>query len=93
MFILSVPLVGVSFIRGYTPTQSVPSSVWRINVDPPPESAVTFGTAGDGRWWDQVDLTKLILAGNTLQELSEEIRHLPALAVLDVCVCVCVCGV
>lgn len=64
--------------------QTVPSSVWRINVDPPAESSASFGAAGDEQWWDQVDLTKLILAGNVLQELSEEIQHLPALVVLDV---------
>ena len=78
-------------------TQSVPSSVWRLNLDPPPDSSTTFGTAGDDRWWDQVDLVKLILADNLIRELSEEIQHLPALTVLDVrgvwCgECVYVCG-
>jgi len=38
----------------------------------------------DDRWWEQVDLTKLILASNALDCLSEDIQLLPALVVLDV---------
>ena len=38
----------------------------------------------EDRWWEQVDLTKLILASNTLRDLSEDISNLPALTVLDV---------
>ena len=55
----------------------------------------------DEQWWDQVDLTKLILASNQLKELSEDIKYLVALTVLDVsfrlvwverlCACVRVC--
>ena len=59
--------------------------MWRINIDPPPDSVgISFGSAGDERWWEQADLTKLILAGNLLRELSEDIKLLSALAVLDV---------
>ena len=62
---------------------SVPASVWRINLDVPEESKnVAFDT--EDRWWEQVDLTKLILASNILTELSEDIRLLPTLTVLDV---------
>jgi hypothetical protein len=38
----------------------------------------------DDRWWEQTDLTKLILASNWLTELSEDIKELSALSVLDV---------
>ena len=38
----------------------------------------------DDRWWEQVDLTKLILASNALDCLSEDIHLLPALVALDV---------
>ena len=38
----------------------------------------------DDRWWEQVDLTKLILASNALDHLSEDIRLLPALVAFDV---------
>ncbi len=63
-------------------------------MDQPADSSVSFGAAGgrgEDNWWEQVDLIKLILAGNQLTELSEEIQHLPALNVLDVSVCVRVC--
>ena len=59
--------------------------MWRINIDPPADDViVSFGTGGDDRWWEQTDLTKLILAGNLLTSLSEDVRHLSALTVLDV---------
>ncbi|NXY90609.1 LRC40 protein, partial [Alcedo cyanopectus] len=62
----------------------VPQHVWRINLDPPEgaQQNLSFGSAD--RWWEQTDLTKLILASNKLQQLSEDLRLLPALTVLDV---------
>ncbi|XP_067893356.1 leucine-rich repeat-containing protein 40 isoform X2 [Heterodontus francisci] len=62
----------------------VPQSVWRINVDPPEESHLNVSFSASDRWWDQTNLTKLILASNKLQCLSEDIQLLPALTVLDV---------
>ena len=44
----------------------------------------------DDRWWEQVDLTKLILASNALDHLSEDIHLLPALVALDVCILIVV---
>ena len=60
--------------------------MWRINIDPPSDNdiAMSFGTAGEDRWWEQTDLTKLILAGNLLTSLSEDVQNLSALNVLDV---------
>ncbi|NXY38014.1 LRC40 protein, partial [Pomatorhinus ruficollis] len=43
---------------------------------------LSFGAAD--RWWEQTDLTKLILASNKLQSLSEDVQLLPALTMLDV---------
>uniref|UniRef100_A0A6I8QN14 Leucine-rich repeat-containing protein 40 n=2 Tax=Xenopus tropicalis TaxID=8364 RepID=A0A6I8QN14_XENTR len=63
---------------------SVPVSVWRINVDTPPEAHQNVDFGGSDRWWEQTDLTKLILASNKLQLLSEDISLLPALVVLDI---------
>ena len=65
---------------------TVPSSVWKLNVDPPQQqqSSLSFGADENDRWWEQTELVKLILAGNGLKELSEDIRLLPALTVLDV---------
>ncbi|XP_064624717.1 leucine-rich repeat-containing protein 40-like [Lineus longissimus] len=64
--------------------QEVPESVWRINTDLPEESKNVNLNNTDDRWWEQVDLTKLILASNQLVSLSEDIKLLPALTVIDV---------
>jgi hypothetical protein len=63
---------------------SVPDKVWRINIDVPEEGKTVSMDDADDRWWEQTDLTKLILASNWLTELSEDIVNLPALTVLDV---------
>ncbi|NWS99571.1 LRC40 protein, partial [Mionectes macconnelli] len=62
----------------------VPPHVWRINVDPPEEAQHNLSFGAADRWWEQTDLTKLILASNKLQSLSEDVQLLPALTVLDV---------
>lgn len=50
-----------------------------------PEEAKNTVFSGDSdRWWEQTDLTKLLLASNQLTQLSDDIRLLPALTVLDV---------
>lgn len=63
---------------------TVPDTVWRINLDTPEEGKTVSMDDPDDRWWEQTDLTKLILASNWLTELSEDISNLPALTVLDV---------
>ncbi|KFZ52559.1 Leucine-rich repeat-containing protein 40, partial [Podiceps cristatus] len=62
----------------------VPQHVWRINLDTPEEAHQNLSFGAADRWWEQTDLTKLILASNKLQRLSEDVRLLPALTVLDV---------
>jgi len=62
----------------------VPQHVWRINLDPPEEARQNLSFGAADRWWEQTDLTKLVLASNKLRGLSEDIGLLPALAVLDV---------
>ena len=37
----------------------------------------------DESWWENVDLTKLILASNQLTRISGEIKNLQSLTVLD----------
>ena len=72
--------------RGLT---KVPEKVWRVNLDVPPEARnVSLDSTEDDKWWEQIDLNKLILASNKLTEISPEIVQLPALAVLDVSICV-----
>nr|XP_033772798.1 leucine-rich repeat-containing protein 40 [Geotrypetes seraphini] len=67
--------------RGLT---EVPQNVWRINLDTPEESHQNLSFGAADRWWEQTDLTKLILASNKLHCLSDDINLLPALSVLDV---------
>ncbi|XP_053248062.1 leucine-rich repeat-containing protein 40 isoform X1 [Podarcis raffonei] len=67
--------------RGLT---EVPPHVWRINLDTPEEAKQNLSFSADERWWEQTDLTKLILSSNKLQCLSDDLRLLPALTVLDV---------
>lgn len=68
--------------RGLT---KVPEKVWRVNLDVPPEARnVSLDSTDDDKWWEIVDLTKLILASNKLSEISSEIAQFPALLVLDV---------
>lgn len=62
----------------------VPQHVWRINLDTPEEAHQNLSFGAADRWWEQTDLTKLILASNKLQCLSEDLKLLPALTVLDV---------
>ncbi|NWI04360.1 LRC40 protein, partial [Tichodroma muraria] len=62
----------------------VPEHVWRINLDTPEEAQQNLSFGAADRWWEQTDLTKLILASNKLQSLSEDVQLLPALSVLDV---------
>jgi len=58
--------------------------VWKINIDVPEESRNVSLENQDDRWWEQTDLTKLILASNAITDLTDSIQMLPALTVLDV---------
>lgn len=62
----------------------VPQCVWRINVDVPEEANQNLSFSSTERWWEQTDLTKLIISSNKLQSLSDDLRLLPALTVLDI---------
>ncbi|XP_076346439.1 leucine-rich repeat-containing protein 40-like isoform X4 [Tachypleus tridentatus] len=65
----------------------VPDVVWNINNITPEESkmlSVSLDDTDGERWWDQVDLTKLILASNKLSTIPSEISNLQALTVFDV---------
>ncbi|XP_077462671.1 leucine-rich repeat-containing protein 40-like [Stigmatopora argus] len=61
----------------------VPANVYRLNVDTPEEARGDASFSASDRWWEQTDLTKLLLSSNRLSGLSEDIRLLPALATLD----------
>ncbi|XP_075413405.1 leucine-rich repeat-containing protein 40 [Tenrec ecaudatus] len=62
----------------------VPQCVWRINVDIPEEANQNLSFGATERWWEQTDLTKLIISNNKLQSLPDDLRLLPALTVLDI---------
>lgn len=62
----------------------VPENVWRINTDIPEETRSVSLDNTEERWWEQTELTKLILASNMLKGLGEGLTQLPALTVLDV---------
>ncbi|XP_068948896.1 leucine-rich repeat-containing protein 40-like [Petaurus breviceps papuanus] len=61
----------------------VPQTVWRINLDLPEEANQNHSFNSSERWWEQTDLTKLIISNNKLQSLSDDVRLLPALTILD----------
>ncbi|KAM4806259.1 leucine-rich repeat-containing protein 40 isoform X1 [Urocitellus parryii] len=62
----------------------VPQCVWRINMDIPEEANQNLSFSSAERWWEQTDLTKLIISNNKLQSLTDDLRLLPALTVLDI---------
>ncbi|XP_078115703.1 leucine-rich repeat-containing protein 40 isoform X2 [Sander vitreus] len=66
--------------RGLT---EVPQEVYRLNVDPPEDAKLNVSFGASDRWWEQTDLTKLLLSSNQLTHLSDDIRLLPALITLD----------
>ena len=62
----------------------MPDNVWTLQEDVPEEAKVVSMDNSEDKWWDTVELTKLILASNTLTSLDEGLRNLSALTVLDV---------
>ncbi|XP_037070455.1 leucine-rich repeat-containing protein 40-like isoform X2 [Pollicipes pollicipes] len=63
----------------------VPAKVWRINEidnDEAKQLAMSMD-GGEERWWDQVPLTKLLLCGNQLKHVSDELGLLTHLQTLD----------
>ncbi|XP_022623676.1 leucine-rich repeat-containing protein 40 [Seriola dumerili] len=66
--------------RGLT---EVPQNVYRLNVDTPEEAEKNVSFGASERWWEQTDLTKLLLSSNLLTQLSDDISLLPGLTTLD----------
>ena len=65
----------------------MPASVYLLNVekfsDSQSASVAMDNNEGD-RWWQQVELQKLILASNKIKILSKDIQNLKTLITLDV---------
>nr|XP_020476503.1 leucine-rich repeat-containing protein 40 isoform X2 [Monopterus albus] len=66
--------------RGLT---EVPQNVYRLNIDTPEEAQQNVSFGASDRWWEQTDLTKLLLSSNQLTQISDDIRLLPGLIILD----------
>lgn len=63
---------------------SVPQNVYHLNIDTPEEAHQNVSFGASDRWWEQTDLTKLLLSSNQLTQLSDDIRLLAGLTTLDV---------
>uniref|UniRef100_A0A7N6AJP8 Leucine-rich repeat-containing protein 40 n=1 Tax=Anabas testudineus TaxID=64144 RepID=A0A7N6AJP8_ANATE len=61
----------------------VPQNVYRLNIDPPEDAHQNVSFDASDRWWEQTDLTKLLLSSNQLTHLSDDIRLLAGLNILD----------
>lgn len=58
--------------------------MYRLNIDTPEEAQQNVSFGESDRWWEQTDLTKLLLSSNHLTQLSDDIRLLSGLTTLDV---------
>merc|ERR1719318_375012 len=65
----------------------VPEKVWTIaELDKEEEKTLNnlnMDSASNENWWDQVDMTKLILACNKISAISPQISNLCSLTILD----------
>ncbi|XP_030289354.1 leucine-rich repeat-containing protein 40 [Sparus aurata] len=66
--------------RGLT---EVPQNVYRLNIDTPEEAQQNVSFGESDRWWEQSDLTKLLLSSNQITQLTDDIKLLPGLTTLD----------
>ncbi len=57
--------------------------MWLINTEKLSGSANMEDENGE-KWWDQIELTKLILASNKIKILPKDIKQLYTLIALDV---------
>jgi len=66
---------------------AVPEKVWNIGELDQEEqksmSQVSMDSQAESNWWEQVDMTKIILACNKISEISPKISNLLSLQVLD----------
>ena len=71
----------------------VPNSVWFLNkLDTSMDKSkkdmnisMDNNDNEDSKWWNQVELTKLILASNKIKQIPTDIQQLDTLCTLDVC--------
>jgi hypothetical protein len=75
-------LSGSLNISNYNLTQ-IPLSVLRINIDKF-EGEENNDDENGFKWWEQIELNKLIIGSNKIKEISKEIEFLDTLITLDV---------
>ena len=63
--------------------ESVPESVWLLNVLTDDERSNPVFGSSESNWWEQEDLRKLYLSSNKLTSISEDIKKFPGLQILD----------
>ncbi|GIY59447.1 leucine-rich repeat-containing protein 40 [Caerostris darwini] len=69
--------------RGIT---EMPDIVWNITcltAEESKELSISIDSNEDDKWWDYVDLTKLVLASNTLRSIPPNISNYKRLSILD----------
>ena len=65
----------------------VPSKVWHLNTQDfgvSKSTTIEYGEANEFKWWEQVDLNKLILASNKIKTITKDVQNLNSLVSLDV---------
>ena len=65
----------------------VPPKVWKINdLDENEKTnvSVSLDNPSEEKWWEFVDLQKLILANNSIMEIPKDVGNLMSLQTLDV---------
>jgi hypothetical protein len=68
----------------------VPSKVWHLNTQDfgvSKSTTIEYGEANEFKWWEQVDLNKLILASNKIKVITKDVQNLNSLVSLDVRIC------
>ena len=70
----------------------IPGQIWNLNSQDigVSKSVSLEAEENDFKWWDQVDLNKLILASNKIKSIPKDVRNLSSLVTLDV-ICVFIC--
>ena len=77
-------LSGSLNLSNYTLTQ-IPLNVLRINIDKFEEESNKDGDDENGfKWWEQIELNKLIVGSNKIKEIPKEIEFLDTLITFDV---------
>ncbi|KAJ3300613.1 Leucine-rich repeat-containing protein 40 [Borealophlyctis nickersoniae] len=62
---------------------SIPEAVFSKSAPPPKSVDLSFDRRSDDQWWEVVDLSRLVIADNAIEDLDPRIGELDGLTVLD----------